>query len=215
MLDRRTCGARRLCHVTCVFAVIAFLAASPLQASDIIRIEEDWELVVKEPDVDTQAPQVTCVISPTGDIDSHYAALTVNHKTLPSYDAGGIQLQVWHGGDAVASSKYPQDDLLGTAGETITWTHRMSVDNGQLVFEIVSGQSTTWGSFGGQGNLRTSVDTSLGNLNAYDWHVSGANSSVGYAGNRVTGLVLKRVRAYSAEGLVQEDNSAKTVHPHD
>ena len=215
MLYRRISAARRMCRVTCVFAVIALLAAKPLVAADIVRVEEDWELVVKEPDVDTQAPQVTCVISPTGGIESSYAALTVNHKTLPDYDAGGIQLQVWRDGDAVANSKHPQDDLLGTANETITWTQRMSAENGQLVFEVVAGQSTTWGSFGGQGNLRASADTALSNLNGYDWHVSVANSGVGYAGNRVTKLVLKRVRSYSAEGLVQEDNSPKTVHPHD
>lgn len=195
-------------------AVALIVPVTSAQAVDIVRIEEDWELVVKEPDPSTQAPQVTCATSPVGDVDSVYAALTINHKTLPDFEAGGLQLQVWNGSSEVSSAKFPHDELLGTDGETVTWTLAMRVEGGQLHFDIPAGQSTTWGSLG-QGNMSQSVPTDLTNLNGYDPSVSVANSGVGFAGNRVTSLKLKAVRAYSAEGLVSEDTNPKVVYPHD
>ncbi|MBI2480845.1 MAG: hypothetical protein HYV60_20125 [Planctomycetia bacterium] len=51
-------------------------------------------------------------------------------------------------------------------------------------------------------------------LNGYDPAVSVQNSGVAYAGNRVTRLVLKRVRATLATGEVLEDTEERVVHSH-
>ena len=42
---------------------------------EVVRVEEDWELVVGTPDANSDAPQVTCVISPTGDVDDVHAGV--------------------------------------------------------------------------------------------------------------------------------------------
>ena len=53
-------------------------------------------------------------------------------------------------------------------GETITWTQRLSLSAGSLSFNVVNGQSTTWGQFGqGQGNLGLSVSSTLADLGGY------------------------------------------------
>ena len=195
-------------------AAAMFIPAATAMAVDIVRVEEDWELVVGDPDESTNSPQVTCVTSSSGGIDGHYAALTINHKTLPDFEPGGLQLQVWDGTGAVGSSKFPKDDELGS-GDTVSWTLSMRVEGGQLHFEVTQGNSATWGSLGGQGYLRQTVASNLTNLNGYSPAVSVENSGVGYAGNRVTSLRLKAVRAYSAEGLVAEDNSPKSIFPHE
>jgi hypothetical protein len=88
----------------------------------------------------------------------------------------------------------------------------MTLEEGILTFEVVGGSSTTWGSFGGQGYLKSRLYTARENLNEYNPEVSVANSRVGYAANRVQSLILRRVRAFAADGQVIEDNTPKIVH---
>ena len=193
----------------------ATITATAADGQTIVRVEEDWELVVGEPDTDTQSPQVTTVISPVPSVDSIYAAFNLNHKTVPEYERGGMQLQLWNADAAVESAQLGGDTLLNAPAEVVRWTQQMHLDQGQLEFEVVNGTSTTWGSFGDNHKLRGTITTSLTDLNGYNPATSVENSGVGYAGNRVTSLVLKRVRTYSAQGLIAEDDSPKVVYPHD
>lgn len=179
----------------------------------VVAIEEDWELIVKEPDDETQAPQVTCIISP--DDGSLFAAFNLNHKSFPEYDPGGLHLQLWNGEVPLGSAAFPDDSSLRTNNEVVTWTTRMEVKEGQLRFEIVAGSSNTWGTFGGTGTLKAAISSSAENLNQYDPANSVGNSGIGYASNRVTSLKLKGVRKILHSGDVVEDNSSRTVYPQD
>jgi len=123
----------------------------------VVRVEETWELVVGTPDSDTSGPQVTCAISPTGNLDGLYSIFTLNHQSHPSFTAGGLQLQVWDGDATLAAKKHPNQGLLATAGETVRWTMKMSLHDGGLVFDVDDGASTTWGNFGTQGHLWAST----------------------------------------------------------
>lgn len=194
--------------------ISAFLAnPSRLQAADVTRVEEDWELVIGTPSPNSDAPQVTCLISPVENAGSVYATFIVNHHDEPSFVAGGLQLQAWNGKEILASKRHADQAVLVTPGETIRWTQAMSVENGNLVFETLKGVSNTWGNFGAEGAIKVGVPTQLLNLNKYDPKVSIANSSVSFAANRVQSLVLKRVRTYSAAGLIAEDVNPRVVHP--
>jgi hypothetical protein len=105
--------------------------------------------------------------------------------------------------------------LLRTPGEVVTWTVRMKLEDGQLTFEIVEGASETWGSFAESGALKVSVASALENLNQYQSAFSKTNSGVGFGGNRVTSLKLKKVSKLLESGDVVEDNSSQTVFPKD
>ena len=218
-----TCNSLRaqtgLLYAAIVAALCITLGRATVQAdqpsNDVVRVEEDWELVIGDTDPDSCAPQVTSVMSPVADVNVAYAAFDINHHSQPSFRPGGLQLQVWNNNEPLLSDNDPEVDTLRHAGETIRWTQQMSLDNGVLTFAIVGGTSDTWGAFGGGERLRASVGTSLANFNGYNSSVSVANSGVGFAGNRVQSLVLKRVRKYSAAGLISEDSSSKTVFPHD
>ena len=181
---------------------------------EVIRVEEDWELQILEPDPNAVAPQVTCVISPVGSVESLYAALTINHQTLPDYTPGGLQLQLWVNEEPLAAKKFPQEDLLNTDGETVTWTQEMKLEDGQLVFEVTAGTSETWGTFGGQGYLKISVPTAMENLGDYSSNISTEQSGIGFAANRTAKLVLKEVRWYTSDGQVYTDTEDKIVHEH-
>lgn len=194
-----------------VLATAPGFAAEPVT---VVRIEEDWELIVASPDPNSTAPQVSCTISPLSHVNSVHAAFELNHQSQPEFTAGGLQLQVWNGEHSLSSRKYPVPGVLSADNEAVHWTQSLSLEDGTLTFEITNGTSTTWGNFGGQGYLKASLTTDLQSLNAYDPAISVQNSGVAYAGNRVTRLVLKCVRATLATGEVLEDTEERVVNSH-
>lgn len=184
--------------------------ALPGLATDIVRVEERWELKIATPDPVTDAPQVTCLVSPVGGIDSIHAVFEVNQRSLPSFSPGGLQLQLWKGESPLGHMEAAATAVLSEVDETITWTQAMEISGGVLRF-TVTGASSTWGDFGGD-ELRIEVPTDLTNLNQYDPTVSINKSAVGYASNRVKSLVLKRIRIVTITGEIAEDATARVVH---
>jgi len=209
-----TVAHSRLFRCSLVFLVgVAWAGIATAQTlPTVVRVEEDWELLIATPDSNSDAPQITCVMSPVGNMLSYYAAFDVNHQSLPSFSPGGLQLQAWGGDSPISQRKFPNESVFAHAGEMVRWTQSLEIVDGALVMEITDGSSTTWGSFGGQGYLKATVDITLADLNAYDPSVSVANSGVGYAGNRVESLVLRRVRMTTSAGDVLEDDTARSVH---
>ena len=190
-----------------------FFLALPGMAADVIRVEEEWELAIATPDPGSDAPQVTCLISPRGDMAYTHGVFELNQRTQPSVSPGGLQLQVWRGESPLVHVETSNTAVLGQADETICWTQRMEIAGGVLTFAVTDGHSTTWGDFGQAGELQIQRSTWRTHLNGYDPAVSVQNSAVGYAANRVKSLVLKRVRYTAATGEVWEDPiTDRTVH---
>lgn len=195
------------------FSMVQFLlmggivlgCAAVVSAQDATRVEEDWEFVISSPDPNSSSPQVLTVISPTADLTSLYGVFLVNHQTEPDYVLGGLQLQVWNGDVNRSERKFPDSSVLQTENEVIRWTHSMELVEGGLEFAVTNGSSTTWGSFGGEGYLKATVETSLQNLNGYSSTVSEANSGVVLATHRVGSLRLLATRRYTADGSLIED----------
>jgi hypothetical protein len=176
-----------------------------------VRVEEDWELVVNQPDTGNNGPQVTCTVSPLT-MDLFYAAFDVNYRTQPDYSPGGLQLHTWDPNDPIMTQDLPASGMLATPGETITWTTRMYVRNGFLKFRVVNGQSQTWGAFASPHSI--AIPMQLADLSAYDPSVSVNNSGVSFASNLVVSLTLKAVRWYDASGnLIQQVTDPQVVYP--
>jgi hypothetical protein len=194
----------------------ATTALGDQQWYDLVRVEEDWELVVSDPDPATDAPQVTCVISPVNDIGGVHALFELNMQTVPTgYIPGGMQLQIWEGEVPLGQRTATQDAVLATPGEVITWTQSMEISDGVLSFQVTNGNSSTWGNFTGENGLRANIATSLANLGRYHSGVSVQNSGAGFADNRLQSLVIKKVRYYLACGWVYEDDQVKPIHSPD
>ncbi len=187
---------------------------------DVYRVEEDWQLVVNNPDPTDNGPQVTCTISPA-DMDTAYCAFDLNYHTQPDYVAGGMQIHTWDPLDPVEYSDAVESGVMATSGEAVTWTQAMTWNNSTINFQVSNGQSQTWGTFGGQndkeeGHLFLSLPTSLSNLNNYSPDVSLNNSGVSFASNLVGSLTLVAVRWYDANGnLIKEITTPQNVHPQD
>ena len=206
----RAWGIRCLLGLAVVLVWAGTLSAESVPT--IVKVEEDWELVLATPDPDSAGPQVISAMSPFANVDSLHCTLELNHQTVPNFSPGGLQFEVWNGEQLVTERRAPTQAILSQPDEVVRWTQKMELCDGVLPMEIVDGSSTTWGSFGGQGYLKADVPTELENLNGYHPMVSVENSGISYAANRVQSLVLKRVRVTTSEGAVLEDSTARCVH---
>lgn len=186
---------------TCAL-VLAFAAPVAAQSA-IVQIEEHWELAIGEPDVQLSAPQATMVMSPAPDLNDQYFVFTLNHRDLPEYEPGGLQVQLWNGDDVDATASSSAAPLDQT-NDTISWVQRLKVEDGTLTLEVVDGTSSSWGNFGGDDTLEISTPTTLTNLNGYRPAISLGESQVNYAGNRVQRLLLKKLVWTTADGQVHE-----------
>jgi hypothetical protein len=186
-------------------AVFLFAAAPAWGQSDVVMIEEHWELQLGQPDADRSAPQTTMVMSPSGDLDGVHFLFTLNHANAPDYAAGGVQIQAWDGGDLLGYDN-DEEGTLNHSDEVVTWVQKMWLDNGALKFKVVNGQSKTWGQFGNE-DMELSVASSLTRLNGYLPAVSLTESQVNYAENRVHALTLTKLRWTTSDGVVHEQSA--------
>ncbi|HOW69139.1 MAG TPA: hypothetical protein PKY77_00945 [Phycisphaerae bacterium] len=174
----------------------------------VTRVEEDWVLVLNEPDDAITSPQFHTVMSPVGNLEGSYAQVLWNYREVPNFVAGGLQLQGWNG-EQMVNSKTVRVTPLSTTAETIRWTQVLEIVEGELFFDIVNGQSTTWGWFGRDMRLQQAGTAS--DLNAYNAQVSVNNSCITYGSNRVTQLVINEVRWYGQSGLLYTDSTPKVI----
>jgi hypothetical protein len=187
------------------------LAATAVQAQGLVRVEEDWELIVGEPDANSCGPQVACTMSPFGDINSTHFTLEINHRSLPYWSPGGITLHHWTAESRQQSLERQDRSVMQNNSETVTWTQILDVDDGVLTFQIKDGTSSTWGPFG-YNNLKLQTWWNPDHINGYSPDVSVARSGVAYAGNRVQSLKILRVRAKLSSGETVTDNTVRVVH---
>jgi hypothetical protein len=206
------CDGRRSAVLLAALAVcVGWTGHAPAEegSSTITRVEEDWRIVVDQPDLETTSPQITVVCSPDGDLVGPYAVFELNYQNLPEFAAGGLQLQSWVNDQSVRVVPHERVNSLATPGEELTFTMSLATVDGDLVMSVTNGQSTTWGAFG-QGNSLSLRDSfGVSDLNAYTSAASLKYSKPGFGGNRVRELTLVEVRYYSGEQLVRTDDTPR------
>ncbi len=198
---------------------ISFGMAPAYGAPPPDQIEEDWQVVVTDPDPMSCGPQLTTCMSPNTDPTASFVTFYLNYQDYPSWQPGGMQVKAY-GPTTNAVSTAPVVDsnssgtgVCETQGETIAWTQRITLSGGNVNFNIVNGQSTTWGNFGqGQGLLGVSFPCSLSDLGSYQPGYSLAKSGVSWQSNRVTSMALVQVRYYSGGKLISTDSTTRTVN---
>lgn len=193
----------------CVFLFSAAVVSA--QAVDpVVMVEEDWELVVYEPDGDIMAPQLHTVMSPFAELDPYYAQFSWNYREVPSFQPGGFQVQAW-ADDNVLIAKSFDLDKFSLQQEKFTWTQVMGTDGQYTRVAVVDGYSLTWGTFGGIEALIGDF-VSLGDLSGYSTDVSVKNSLITYGANRVKTFRIVEVRYHGPDGLLYRDTTPRVVH---
>ena len=117
------------------------------------RVEEDWKVVIGDPDPDSTGPQITTCMRPVSS-STAFVAFCLNYRDNPDWRPGGLQIKAY-GEPSGASQDRPlvasvtaKTDSFDTEGETVTWTQRATISAGPLSYTVQNGSSTTWGSFG-------------------------------------------------------------------
>ncbi len=177
-----------------------------------IRVEEDWYIKIGTPDPDSDSPQITTVMSPAWNTPGGgYSVFDLNCATQPNFASGGVQLQFWSNNAIVNSQSNVCWDSLRFTDEEIAFTSVMRIENDHLIFEVINGSSSTWGSFG-VGELVVQYPTWRRNLNGYDPDCSAYNSRIGWCSFEVRSFVLQQARYYSTNGLAATDNTPRVLH---
>ncbi|MFO0950155.1 MAG: hypothetical protein U0835_03190 [Isosphaeraceae bacterium] len=200
---------------TAFLAVLA-VAANAQQTTTTVQddgpdmVQEDWELVVGAPNPTEVGPQITTVMCPIDNSTAPFVAFDMNYREYPTFAPGGMQIQVW-ANERVTATAGQGNSLFNTQGETVTWTQKMYVSSGFLVYNIDNGSSTTWGSFGQGWYLAVAVPTTMTSLSDYDPAVSARRSGASWQANHVRTLKLKQVRYYKNGQLTWTDLSPRVV----
>ncbi len=187
-------------------AAVVFAAAPASGQSDVVHSRRALGAPARTARRRSQRTQTTMVMSPTDNLDGVHFLFTLNHASVPDYQAGGVQIQAWDGGELVG---YDDDDEVGSLNqseEVLTWVQKIWLHEGSLKFRIIDGHSETWNNFGNE-DMLLSVPTSLTRLNDYRPAVSLTESQVNYAENRVTSLTLTKLRWMTSDGTVHEQNA--------
>jgi hypothetical protein len=211
---------RLRCAVSCslrglLWAVLLAAASGGAtigNAWDIVHVEEDWELVVGDPDPNTAGPQIACSMSPFASISDTYFTTEINHRSVPWWAPGGISIHQWSGDWRIQSFDRADRSTMQTNDEVVRWTQSLDVNNGVLTFQVRNGTSTTWGPFGYTNMVRLQTNWGVNSINSYSPDVSVANSGVAFASNRVKSLRLVQVRATLSNGTTVTDTTTRTVH---
>ncbi|MFN0199654.1 MAG: hypothetical protein ACKVT0_23110 [Planctomycetaceae bacterium] len=204
----------RWCIVAVVVGAICVWTNSVFaDEPSIVRIEEDWVVEVSNPEEELSSPQIITSMSSTDELADVHAIFELNHRTLPEYAAGGMGLQLWSNDTNLENRWSPKTASLSFEDETIYYTMRMELQEGNIDFEVRNGYSTTWSSFGNYGYLKVGTTTTQTSLSQYDPEVSVANSRIAFAKHRVQRFGILRVRYYTHDNqLVDVDYTDRMVH---
>lgn len=173
------------------------------EESAIYLIEEDWELVIHEPDAATVSPQVTFFTSPHPDWDDTYFQLQLNYAADDLFSAGGFHVSAFEQAHKLDEARGLTGVKFTSHGDRIRWTSVMAVIDGALLFAVKDGQGQDWGSFGGPNYLVKIQGTSLSNLNQYQPLHSLDAIDIGFGANRVQRITLLTVRKHHRDGDVE------------
>lgn len=180
---------------------------------DIVRIEEDWIVEVTEPDASESSPQIITSMSSTSELGDVHALFELNHRTLPDFAEGGMDIQLWSHDELIDLRVSSKTAKLNTPAETVYYTMTMEIKDGKVSFEAKNGYSETWSNFGWWDWLKVSTTTTQTRLNLYDPQESVTNSRIGFAKHRVNRFGILRVRYYTyGNVLVKTDYTDRWVH---
>jgi hypothetical protein len=209
---------RQLVFTMGLLALTAPVGMAQVPGTPPDQIEEDWQVVIANPDATAVGPQITTCMSPIPDPSLGFITFYLNYRDYPTWSPGGMQMKAYGpipgpGTSApVVDSDSSGTEVCQTPGETISWTQRMSLANGNVRYDVVNGQSTTWGSFGqGRGLDAVSLPSSLTDLSGYNPNYSVSKSGASWQANRVTTMRLLQVRYYSRGSLISTDTTPRTV----
>jgi len=191
----------------CLLSQTALAQTSPT----LVRVEEDWILLVDEPDSPLASPQILNVISPNQNLDGIFGLVQLNHRSDPSFYAGGQQVQAWIGPSLVGYASGTKTAVLYRTADQITYTVSMERVSTGIRFQLKNGRSRTWGRFAWT-PVSVTVPTTDKDLSAYTPEFSAANTTVVLGAHRITSFYINTTRRIYNDGSTVTDTTDRFTH---
>lgn len=187
-----------------MIAAIAIVSGQAANAEEptLFKIEEDWELVVNDPDANTNSPQITFFTCPNSGDETTYFQLQMNYFADEAYSSGGFHVAAVRDETTLDQARSQTRRLITVDGDKIVWTSVMACIDGELLFAVKDGFGDDWGAFGGPDYLVRMSANGTQDLSSYSPTQSGSLVDIGYGANRVHSVVLKQVRFFYTDGSV-------------
>ncbi|MDE0862773.1 MAG: hypothetical protein OSA98_03230 [Rubripirellula sp.] len=197
--------ASRFAFIGGMVVLSGVIPVKSLFASDatVYKVEEDWEMVVNEPDVSNNSPQITFFTSPGHGFDDSYFQLQMNYHADEAYSSGGFHVASVHQGRTVDEARSVTRKSFSTDDDVVRWTSVMAVINNQALFAIRDGYGREWGHFGGPNYLVRMVSSPVPDLSTYQYQQSLQSVDIGFGRNRISRITLKAVRLFYTDGRVE------------
>lgn len=199
----RTATLRILCAIAGGICMTAIADRATAGEPSIYMVEENWEMVVREPDGLINSPQVTFFLFPHSLAEGCYFQLQMNYAAEDGYSSGGFRVSAVCQETPVDEERSQVRQTLVTDGDRLEWTAAMAVFDGKLMFAVKDGTSIDWGSFGGPEYLVEMGNNGLTDLSGYTPDASTSNVDIGFGRNRVASIRLKSVRVTYTDGRVE------------
>ena len=184
-----------------VFALVsAVLPTCVAEDSSIYKVEEDWEMVINEPDPSNYSPQVTLYTSPSVNLDDVYFQLQMNYAADAGFSAGGFHVAAVKNDEILDEARSDTRRVLAIDGDHVRWTSVMAVIHNKVLFAIKDGTGAEWGAFGGPDYLVKMTSSPVPDLSEYHPQQSLENVDIGFGANRVQSLTLLQVRVFYTDG---------------
>lgn len=168
----------------------------------VYKVEEDWELVVNEPDPSNNSPQVTFFTSPSHYSEGTYFQLQLNYHAADHYSSGGFHVAAVNDDQIVDDARSKTRKNLAISNDVIRWTSVMAVIDNRAMFAVRDGYGREWSSFGGPDYLVQMVPSPVKDLSQYRYQQSMDAVDIGFGKNRVSRVTLKVVRLFYTNGHV-------------
>lgn len=184
-----------------VFALVSTALPACMAAdSTIYKIEEDWDMVINEPDSANISPQVTFFTSPSTNLDDAYFQLQMNYAADAEFSGGGFHVASVQNDAIQDEARSDTRSVLATDGDHIRWTSVMAIIHNKALFAVKDGQGTEWGNFGGPDYLVKLTQSPVPDLSGYHPQQSLDTVDIGFGANRVQSVTLLQVRVFYTDG---------------
>ena len=192
-----------------VFCLALTQASATADEPTVFLIEEDWEMVLNDPEPKTNSPQIAFFQYPDSSREDVYFQLQMNYAAEEGYSSGGFRVSAISQDRPSDEERSELTETLSMDGDRLTWTSAMAVYKGKLMFAIKNGQGAQWGEFGGPEYLVEISKGGTNDLSGYDPMKSLASVDVGFGANRVSSIRLRTVRFIYTDGRVKTINVNK------
>ncbi|MEO1617939.1 MAG: hypothetical protein AAFV88_18945 [Planctomycetota bacterium] len=195
-------AAARSWRLAIILWLVACLTASTTLADDpkLFLVEEDWEVVITEPDAAINSPQIAFFLFPDAEHDDCYFQLQMNYSAEDGYSSGGFRVGAFCNEVPMDEERSRVSEMLTWDNDRISWTSAMAVFDGKLMYALKDGDGQQWGNFGGPEYLVEMDDQDLHALDHYSPTKSLESLDIGFGKNRVASVRLKRVRLKYTNG---------------